>query len=145
MSPESTPPPMPSVPPPFIPPNPPPPPMQPEIVSLVIDKVQQKTGMFSKVVYRLLVTSTRLIFCLQQNNGVDYQKQDPNLSLSENPANFAIPISELQQIEMYHGDFESNAPDSMTVKTFNNKMTFQIPDAYRVGQNLKKVLGNLVK
>ncbi len=67
------------------------------------------------------------------------------MSLAENPANFAIPLGELQVIEIYHGDFESNSPDTMTVKTMNNKMTFQIPDAYRVGQNLKKVLGNIVK
>jgi hypothetical protein len=145
MSPETTPPPMPSTPPPFMPPNLPPPPMQPEMVSLVIEKVQQKTGLFSKVVYRMLVTSTRLIFALQENNGVDYMHQDPNLSLAENPANFAIPLGELQQIEIYHGDFESNSPDTMTAKTMSNKMTFQIADAYRVGQNLKKMLGKKIK
>ncbi len=138
-----TPPPIP--PPPFIPPAPPPPPLQPEMVRLVVDKVNQKTGVFSKQAYRMLVTSTRLIFVLQVNNNLDYLRQDPNLSLAENPANFAIPLDQLTVIEVYQGDFESNSPDTMTVKTLSTKMSFHIPDAYRVGQNLKKVLGNKVK
>ena len=93
----------------------------------------------------MLVTNMRLIFCLQEKNGVDYTRQDPNLSLAENPANFAIPLEQLQVIEVYNGDFESNSPDSMTIKTMTGKMTFQIADAYRMRQNLKKVLGNMVK
>ena len=138
------PPPIPTKPPPFIPPNPPPPPVAPEIVQLVIEKMDQKTGVFSKQTWRMLVTNTRLIFALQMKNKVDYMRQDPNLSLAENPVNFAVPLEELQVIEIYRGDFDSNAPDSMTVKTISDKMTFLIADAYRVGQKLKKVLGNKI-
>ena len=145
MSPESTPPPLPSAPPPFMPPPPPPPPLKPEIVQVVIDKVQLKTGIFSKQTYRMLVTDTRLIFVLQIQNNVDYTRQDPNLSLAENAANFAIPLDQVQAIVVYHTAFEDSSPDSMEVKTALSKMTFLISDAYRVGQNLKKVLGNLVK
>jgi len=118
--------------------------MAPEIVQLVIEKVDQKTGVFSKQIWRMLVTNTRLIFALQMKNNVDYLRQDPNLSLAESPGNFSIPLEELQVIEIYRGDFDSNSPDSMTVKTNSDKMTFLIADAYRVGQNLKKVLGNKI-
>jgi hypothetical protein len=142
MSSESTPPPLPSTPPSFVPP---PPPVQSERVLCVIDKVSQKTGIFSKQVYRMLVTDTRLVFVLQVNNKVDYAQQDPNLSLAENPANFAIPLDQLKAIEVYHGDFESNSPDSITIKTLSDKIDFMINDAFRVSQNLKKVLGNIVK
>ena len=142
MSPESVPPPLPSAPPPFVPP---PPPTQAENVLTVIDKVSQKTGIFSKQTYRMLVTNTRLIFVLQVKNNVDYARQDANLSLAENPANFAIPLDQVQAIEVYRGDFEDSSPDTMTVKTLSDKMNFLINDAYRVSQNLKKVLGNLVK
>ena len=145
MSPESMPPPLPSAPPPYIPPDPPPPPMKPEIVQVVIEKVQQKTGVFSKQTYRMVVTDTRLIFVLQVKNNVDYALQDPNLSLAENPANFAIPLDQVKAIEVYRAGFEDSSPDSMTVKTLSDKMTFLINDAYRVSQNLKKVLGSLVK
>jgi hypothetical protein len=145
MSPETTPPPLPTTPSPFIPPPPPPPPMQPEMVSLVVDKVYQKTGLFSKQAYRMLVTNTRLIFVLQVNNKLDYLRQDPNLSLAENPANFAISLEQLQVIEVYNGDFESNSLDTMIVKTSSAKMGFEIQDAYRMRQNLKKLLGNKVK
>lgn len=145
MNPESAPPPLPSTPPPFMPPEPPPPPLTPEIVQLVIDKVQQKTGLFSKQSYRMLVTDLRLIFVLQVKNNMDYSRQDPNLSLAENPANFAIPLDQVLAIEVYRGDFEDSSPDSMTIKTMSDKLTFLINDSYRVGQNLKKVLGNIVK
>ncbi len=141
MSPESVPPPLPSAPPPFMPP----PPTQSESILTVIEKVSQKTGIFSKQTYRMLVTNTRLIFVLQVKNNVDYAQQNANLSLAENPANFAIPLDQVQAIEVYRGDFEDSSPDSMTVKTLSDKMTFLINDAYRVSQNLKKVLGNLVK
>lgn len=137
MSPESVPPPLPSAPPPF--------PAQSESILAVIDKVSQKTGIFSKQTYRMLVTNMRLIFVLQAKNSVDYAQQNANLSLAENPANFAIPLDQVQAIEVYRGDFEDSSPDSMTVKTLSDKMTFLINDAYRVSQNLKKVLGNLVK
>jgi len=142
MSPESVPPPLPPTPPPIMPP---PPPTQAENVLMVIDKVSQKTSLFSKQSYRMLVTNTRLIFVLQVKNNVDYARQDASLSLAENPANFAIPLDQLQGIVVYHTAFEDSSPDSMEVKTLSNKMTFLINDAYRVGQNLKKVLGNLVK
>lgn len=145
MCPESTPPPLPSAPPPFRPPDPPPPPLKPEVVQVVIDKVQQKTGVFSKVTFRMVVTDLRLIFVLQTKNNIDYLHQDPNLSLTENPANFTVGLDQVQAIEIYRGDFEDNSPDNMIIKTLSDKMTFQINDAYRVSQNLKKVLGSLVR
>jgi hypothetical protein len=145
MCPESTPPPLPSAPPPFRPPDPPPPPLKPEVVQVVIDKVQQKTGVFSKVTFRMVVTDLRLIFVLQTKNNIDYLHQDPNLSLTENPANFTIALDQVQAIEIYRSDFEDNSPDTMIIKTLSDKMTFLINDAYRVSQNLKKVLGSLVK
>ncbi len=144
MSPQNTPPPLPSNPPPFIP-DVPPPPANPEIVSLVVDRVQQKTGVFSRQTWRMLVTNMRLIFVIDSRTNEEYMRQDPSLSLAENPSNFALPLDEVQVIEVYRGDFESSAPDSMVVKTFSDKMTFLIKDAYRTGQNLKKVLGNKVK
>jgi len=144
MSPQNTPPPLAMNPPPFVPPVPPPP-VNSEIVSLVVDKVEQKTGIFSKQTWKMLVTNTRLIFVLDNKTKTDYTRQDPSLSLAENPANFALPLEEVQAIEVYRGDFDSGAPDSMVVKTFSDKMTFLIKDAYRTGQNLKKVLGNKVK
>ena len=142
MSPESTPPPLPSTLPPFIPPTAA---TQSENVLTVVEKVSQKTGIFSKQTYRMVVTNARLIFVVQVKNNVDYAHQDPNLSLAENPVNFAVPLDEVKVIEVYHGDFESNSPDSMTIKTLSGKMEFLISDAFRVSQNLKKVLGNLVK
>jgi hypothetical protein len=145
MSPENTPPPLPPSSPPFKPPDLPPPPLKPEIVQVVIDKVQQKTGLFSKQSFRMIVTDFRLIFALQVKNNIDYMRQDPNLSLAENPVNFAIALDQVQAIEVYRAGFEDSSPDSMVIKTFSDKITFLINDAYRVGQNLKKVLGNLVK
>ncbi|MDP3720992.1 MAG: hypothetical protein Q8R09_00915 [Anaerolineaceae bacterium] len=111
----------------------------------MIDKVQQKTGVFSKVTFRMVVTDLRLIFMLQTKNNIDYMRQDPNLSLTENPANFTIALDQVQAIEIYRSDFEDNSPDNMIIKTLSDKMTFQINDAYRVSQNLKKVLGSLVR
>lgn len=93
----------------------------------------------------MIVTDSRLIFVLQVKNNIDYVRQDPNLSLAENPANFAILLDQVQAIEVYRGDFEDSSPDSMSIKTLSDKLTFQINDAYRVSQNLKRVLGNLVK
>ncbi len=145
MSPESTPPPLPSAPSPFKPPDLPPPPLKPEIVQIVVDKIQQKTSLFSKQSFRMIVTDSHLLFVVQSKNNVDYVRQDPNLSLAENPANFGIPLDQVQVIEVYRGDFEGGSPDSMTIKTRTDKLVYQINDAYRVSQNLKKVLGNLVK
>ncbi|KAF0112261.1 MAG: Uncharacterized protein FD147_322 [Chloroflexi bacterium] len=119
--------------------------MKPEIVQAVIDKVHQKTGLFSKQTWRLVVTDVRLIFAVQVKNGVDYMRQDPALTLAANPANFAIPLDELQVIEIYKGDFDDNAPDTMVVKTNTDKMTFIISNSYSVSSQLKKALGNKVK
>ncbi len=141
MSPEITPPPLPISPPPFMPS----PPVQTERVLTIIEKVSQKTGIFSKQTYRMIVTNTRLIFVQQVKNNTDYAQQDPNLSLAENPANFALPLEQVQLIEVYRGDFEDSSPDTMTIKTASNKLNYLINDAYRVSQNLKKVLGNIVK
>lgn len=144
MSLPNTPPPLPGQTPPPMAGGPPPPSGQ-ETTRLVVEKIQQKTGVFSKQAWRMLVTDVRLIFIMQVKNNVDYMRQNPDLSLAENPANFDIPLDYLQCIEIYRGDFESNSPDTMVVKTLSDKMTFMIPDAHRVGQNLKKVLGNKVK
>ena len=144
MNPQSTPSQLPETPLPFIP-NIPPLPLKPETVQLVIDNLQKQTGVFSKQTWRMLVTDVRLIFIMQVKNNVDYIRQDPNLSLAENPNNFAVPLEELQIIEIYRGDFDSNSTDSMLVKTLSDKLTFLIKDAYRTGQNLKKIVGNKVK
>lgn len=122
-----------------------PPVLPQETTRLLVEKIQQKTGVFSKQAWRMLVTDMRLIFIMQVNNNVDYMHQNPDLSLAENPANFDIPLNYLQCIEIYKGDFESSSPDTMVVKTLSDKMTFMINDAYRVGQNLKKILGSKVK
>ena len=111
----------------------------------MIEKVQQKTGIFSKQTFNMVVTDLRLIFVLQIKNNVDYLHQDTNLSLAENPANFGIALDQVQAIEVYRAGFEDNSPDCMIIKTKSDKTTFLINDAYRVSQNLKKVLGNLVK
>jgi hypothetical protein len=144
MSLPNMPPPLPGQTPPPIAGGPPPAPTQ-ETPKIIIDKLQQKTGVFSKQAWQMLVTDARLIFIMQQKSHVDYMRQDPNLSLAENPANFDVPLDYLQGIEIYKGDFESNSPDTMVVKTLSDKMTFMINDAYRVGQNLKKILGSKVK
>ena len=145
MNPENTPPPLPPSPPPYKPPDLSPPPLKPEIVQVVINKVQQKTGLFSKQSYKMIVTDLRLIFALQAKNNIDYIHQDPNLSLAENPTNFAIPLNQVQAIEVYRAGFEDSSPDSMTIRTLAGNITFLITDAYRVSQNLKMVLGSLVK
>ena len=142
MSSDSVPPPLPPA---FIPPAPPPPPLQPEQVRLVLKKIIHKTGLFSKQAFRLLLTDQRLIFVVETKNNIDYSHQDPNISLAENPGNFSIPVNSINKIEIYHGDFESNSPDSLVIKSSSSKMTFEIQDAYRVSQSLKQVLGNLVK
>jgi hypothetical protein len=136
MSPIATPPPLPNV---------PPSPISGEPVKLVLDNLQQKTGMFSKQSWRMIVTDSRLIFAQQVKNYVDYLRQNPDASLAENPTNFSVSLDDVIVIEIYHGDFESNSPDSMEIKTNSGKMSFQIKDAYRATQNLKPVLGNKVK
>ena len=79
----------------FIPPPMPPAPHKPEIVQAVMENLEQKTGVFSKQTYRLVITDKRLIFTLQMKNSVDYQRQAPDLTLAENPANFAIRLEQL--------------------------------------------------
>ena len=112
------PPPLPSsIPPAFIPPPPPPPPQQPELIRTVLENLDQKTGVFSKQTYRLVITDKRLIFALQMKNGVDYTRQAPDLTLAENPANFAIPLEQLIKIETYSAGMDDNTPDYMIVIT----------------------------
>ena len=126
----------------FIPPPPPPAPQRPEMVRAVLENLDQKTGVFSKQTYRLVITDIRLIFTLQLKNGVDYQSQAPDLTLAENPANFAIPMEQLIKIETYSAGMDDSSPDYMIVITAAQKMRFNIKNYYKVQKQLKEVLGN---
>ncbi len=131
----------PSTPPPFIPPPMPPAPAHPEVVRAVIENVDQKTSAFSKKTYRLVITELHLIFALQQKNNVDYQRQDPALTLGENPENFAIPLDQLIKVETYSAGMDDSTPDYMIVITAAQKMRFNIRNYYKVQKQLKEVLG----
>lgn len=148
-----------------------------ETVLHVIGMVTRKTGMFSAIVYHMVLTSHRLIFALQTK---EMQKQDvidardaakqqgkgffgqvgaqmstrsgqkylswvPDLILAENPQNFSISLDQLKVIETYNGNFDDNEPDSMIVKTYNDKLSFTITSAHAVRGELKPFLGNRVK
>ena len=133
----------PSSPPPgFIPPPLPPSPLQPEIVRSVLENLDQKTGVFSKQTYRLLITDRRLIFVLQQKNGIDYLHKDPSLSLAENPANFEIPLQALVRIETYSAGMDDSSPDYIIVISDGQKLRFNIKNYYKVQRQLKEILGN---
>lgn len=139
----STPPPPPSpTPPGFVPPPTPPAPQQPEMVRAILENLDQKTGVFSKQTYRLVITDKRLIFALQVKNGIDYLQQSPDLTLAENPANFAIPLDQLIKIETYSAGMDDNSPDYMIVITTAQKMRFNIKNYYKVQKQLKEILGN---
>ena len=126
------------------PPLPPAPPPAPERVCTVVDNVIQRTGLFSKVAWRMVVTDQRLIFALQTKNNVDYLHQLPVLILQENPSNFEIPLSQLIKIEIYPGDFESNSPDMIKIKTTAGTTQYNISNYFRVQKQLKEALGKLV-
>ena len=133
----------PSSPPPgFMPPPPPPTLQQPEIIKLMLENLDQKTGVFSKQTFRLLITDRRLIFVLQQKNGIDYLKRDPALSLAENPANFEIPLQQLVKIETYSAGMDDSSPDYMIVISDTQKLRFNIKNYYKVQRQLKAILGN---
>jgi hypothetical protein len=140
------PPPLPPSSPPGIPaglvPPPPPLPQSNETVKAVIENLDQKTGMFSKVTYRLIITNQRLVFALQQKNVIDYLQQNPSLTLAENPANFMIPMEQLVKIETYSAGMDDSTPDSMVVITPSQKLKFNIKNYYKVQKQLKDVLGN---
>ena len=140
--PPSIPPPM--VPPAFTPPPPPPPQAQGEVVRLVLEKIARKTGLFSKVTYRLVVTDRRLIFTLQEKTSVDFMRQSPDITLAQNPLNFAIPLDQVRKIATYQSDFESNEPDTMEVITTTEQLKFFISNYYKVQKQLKDVLGGMV-
>jgi hypothetical protein len=140
--PPSTPPPPPSpTPPGFIPP-PPAAPHQPEIVEAVLENLDQKTGVFSKQTYRLVITDSRLIFAIQMKNSVDYMRHAPDLTLAENPVNFAIPSDQLIKIETYSAGMDDSSPDYMIVITPSQKLRFNIKNYYKVQKQLKEILGN---
>ncbi|MCX6056446.1 MAG: hypothetical protein NTZ74_16345 [Chloroflexi bacterium] len=145
MSEISSPPPLNSIPIQNTPPHLPPKIDQPERVEVVIEKIQQKTGLFSKLTFCLVITDLRLIFALQGKNKIDYMHQDPEITRNENPANFAITRDQLQVIEVYKGDFDDNFPDSIIVKTLSEKLNFTISNYFSVNNQLKKALGNKVK
>jgi hypothetical protein len=130
----------PSVPPGFIPPPPPPHP-QGEVVRLVLEKVHRKTRLFSKVTYRLVVTDRRLIFALQEKTNVDFMRQSPDITLSQNSLNFSIPLENVRKIATYQADFESNEPDTMEVITTTEQLKFFISNYYKVQKQLKEALG----
>ncbi len=120
----------PSTPPSFIPPPMPPAPRQPEIVGAVLDNLEQKTGAFSKQAFRLVITDKRLIFALQKKNTTDYARQDPSITLAENPANFAIPIEQVIKVETYSAGMDDPSPDYMIVFTPAQKYRFNIRNYY---------------
>lgn len=134
----------PSTPPPFTAPPMPPASPKSETVAAVIDNIDQKTGVFSKTTYRMVVTDQRLVFALQQKNGVDYLRQEPGLTLAENPANFAIPLEELVKIETYSAGMDDSNPDTMIVITRAQKTRFIIHNYHKVQKQLKEILGNCV-
>lgn len=131
----------PSTPPTFIPP-PLPPSTQSETVRVVLENISQKSGVFSKQNFRLVITDKRLIFVVQEKNKVDYMRQAPEVSLAENPVNFEIPLEELVKVNTYKGDFDDNTPDTMDLITASQKMRFQISNYYKVQKQLKEILGH---
>jgi hypothetical protein len=131
----------PSIPPAFTPP-PLPQSVQSEIVQVVLENISQKSGVFSKQNFRVVITDKRLIFVVQTKNKVDYMKQAPDVSLAENPVNFQIPLEELVKVNTYKGVFDDNTPDMMDVTTATQKMRFQISNYYKVQKQLKEVLGH---
>ena len=133
----------PTVPPAFTPPSPPPQP-QGEVVRLVLEKVHRKTGLFSKVTYRLVVTDRRLIFALQEKSSMDFMRQSPDITLAQNPLNFSIPLETVRKIATYQADFESSEPDTLEVITATNQLKFFISIYYKVQKQLKEVLGAMV-
>lgn len=141
MCPENTPPPLPPA---FSPAPPPPPPSSPERVLTVVDKLKQRVSMFSSQGWRLVVTDRRLIFVIHTKNNVDYARQAPDLSLAENPQNFAIPLSEVKKLETYQAGFDSGDPDALDVITSGKTLEFSISNYYKVQKQLKDVLGGLV-
>lgn len=136
----------PSVPPPpppgFTPPPAPPPAQSAEQVKLVLENLDQKTGVFSKQTFRLVITDRRLIFAIQQKTGADYSKRDPALTLAENPLNFAVPLQDLVKIETYSAGMDDSSPDYMIVITSGQKMRFNIKNYYKTQKQLKEVLGS---
>ncbi len=129
----------PAVPPAFIPQ--PPPPAQGEVVRLVLEKIARKTGIFSKVTYRLVVTDRRLIFAIQEKTSVDLMRQSPDTTLAQNPLNFAIPLDEVRKINTYQAGMDDSSPDTMEVLTNSDKLKFEISNYYKVQKQLKEALG----
>lgn len=131
----------PSTPPAYIPPQIPIPQSQPEIVRLVLEKIHRKTGLFSRLTYRLVVTDRRLIFAFQEKTNVDFMRQSPDITLAQNPLNFSIPLENVRTIATYQADFESSEPDTMEVITTTEQLKFFISNYYKVQKQLKEVLG----
>ncbi len=134
----------PTIPPAFNPPPTPVPQSQYETVRLVLEKVHRKTGLFSKVTYRLVVTDRRLIFALHEKTNVDLMHQSPDITLAQNPLNFAIPLVNVRKVATYQADFESSEPDTMEVITTTEQLKFFISNYYKVQKQLKEVLGAMV-
>jgi hypothetical protein len=134
----------PSTPPPAFTPPPPPAQAPGEVVRLVLEKIARKTGLFSKVTYRLVVTDKRLIFTLQDKNNADLLKLAPDLILAQNPQNFAFPLDEVRKINTYQAGMDDSSPDTMEVLTNSDKLKFEISNYYKVQKQLKELLGTKV-
>lgn len=156
-----------------VPPVPPMP--QGERVLDVIGSISQRKGFMgtSATLYHLVLTGERMIFALQtpemqkrdaaaaqgsargffgkigagmsSRKGEKYLALAPAAILSEVEGNFAIPYADLTRVEIYPGDFEDNAPDTMKILTTTGKHEFQIQNHFQVKKQLQAVLGNKVK
>ncbi len=82
---------------------------------------------------------------ISTGSGEKYLVMAPDLILSENPQNFAIPLDEVIRINTYHAGFDDNSPDTMEVITPLGNWKFQIANYYKVQQQLKEVLGSKVR
>ena len=106
----------------------------------MLEKIARKTGLFSKVTYRLVVTNRRLIFAMQEKTNVDFMRQSPDTTLAQNPLNFAIPLDEVRKINTYQAGMDDSSPDTMEVLTNSDKLKFEISNYYKVQKQLKEVL-----
>lgn len=139
----------------------------------VIGSISQRKGIMGSTVYHLVLTTERMLFALQTSEmqkqdaaaargsakgffskigagttsrkGEKYLAIAPAAILNEVEGNFAIPYADLVKVEIYPGDFEDNAPDTMKIITTTGKHDFQIQNHFQVKKQLQAVLGNKVK
>lgn len=82
---------------------------------------------------------------MSTRTGEKYMGVAPEAILAENPKNFTIDLGQVVKVSVFRGDSEDNSPDSLEIKTTNEKMKFTISNAYGVEKQLKQVLGAKVK